>query len=747
MFKLRSDFRRFWIKEGHIRLKQALNSLTYQKRVFCRLMILVTIPLLAMGVISCMIYIRAESEQNRLTLNVHTEEIAGSYENGLVAVKEYYMEWSKSDSFQWLLRQKEAPYNSYSFLRQAQNGLEGSSLVDGYVEDYEFINSGEGWFLNSHGMFNQENLNNKREIETFLEEQAKNPAAVYWINSSSDPPVVNRLRMINTVDCSGLRLIIKENKNTGIVNWMISVKINETMMRRMLSSYEEMGYDVSILNGDMVFLETNSDLTKTFLENRDRGTGEYKSQEGKTYRMNWRNGTVSGLTYVIGFDTGRIQKNAAAFILAALAVIAGFGLIMLLVRMTAAALATPMQRLERYVSDQNQQIKELLMSNMIKGDLTEERANQALNNANIDRFFAYRMVALTVKCHDTAEKAASEGIRSQYMTILDQLPNHIREKIFVAPVYYREKLIFIVGADSDGETDSKIALLYKEVKDFIETRFCLAIATGISRVFHQLHHVHRAYEECSEALYDPINQGDTEEASLALFDDYLMIKQETNVYDIIVENELLQAIEKGDKENGRYLLKLILDRMEAKDVIGIERTFYLMRLLTSIVNIPSAAGIPLSAIFSGEQYNILSHIMGIYNKNQLIKEIWDKVISPVITRLEKEKEGENDREVIKRIQMLVKEKKGNISLNECAEILNYHPNYLSKVLKQDKGITFTEMIAQEKLVQAKYMLLTTEYSIAEISEKLQYTNVQNFIRFFKKHVEVTPAAFRKEHKK
>ena len=69
------------------------------------------------------------------------------------------------------------------------------------------------------------------------------------------------------------------------------------------------------------------------------------------------------------------------------------------------------------------------------------------------------------------------------------------------------------------------------------------------------------------------------------------------------------------------------------------------------------------------------------------------------------------------------------------------------MLKQDKGITFTEMIAQEKLVQAKYMLLTTEYSIAEISEKLQYTNVQNFIRFFKKHVEVTPAAFRKEHKK
>lgn len=48
-------------------------------------------------------------------------------------------------------------------------------------------------------------------------------------------------------------------------------------------------------------------------------------------------------------------------------------------------------------------------------------------------------------------------------------------------------------------------------------------------------------------------------------------------------------------------------------------------------------------------------------------------------------------------------------------------------------------------MQAKYMLLTTEMSVAEISEILMYNNVQNFIRFFKKHIGVTPAAFRKEH--
>ena len=113
---------------------------------------------------------------------------------------------------------------------------------------------------------------------------------------------------------------------------------------------------------------------------------------------------------------------------------------------------------------------------------------------------------------------------------------------------------------------------------------------------------------------------------------------------------------------------------------------------------------------------------------------------------EKMKEGDEP-ELVRQMMELIWASKGNLSLNECADRLNYHPNYLSKVLKREKGVTFTDIANEEKLKQAKYMLLTTEYSVGEISEKLQYNNVQNFIRFFKNHVGETPAAFRKEHRK
>ena len=60
-------------------------------------------------------------------------------------------------------------------------------------------------------------------------------------------------------------------------------------------------------------------------------------------------------------------------------------------------------------------------------------------------------------------------------------------------------------------------------------------------------------------------------------------------------------------------------------------------------------------------------------------------------------------------------------------------------------MTFTDLINLEKLDAAKTMLLTTDASVAQIAESLNYSNTQNFIRFFSKYVGTTPGKYRKEH--
>jgi len=50
-----------------------------------------------------------------------------------------------------------------------------------------------------------------------------------------------------------------------------------------------------------------------------------------------------------------------------------------------------------------------------------------------------------------------------------------------------------------------------------------------------------------------------------------------------------------------------------------------------------------------------------------------------------------------------------------------------------------------RLQKAKSLLQETNIPIKEIAEKLQYRNSQNFIRFFKKKVGMTPGDYRKQY--
>ncbi len=722
-------------------VRKILDSLTYEKQMFVKLLVLVTIPLIVMGVVSFHIYIQSESAKRSLILSAYSDEISREYENILTSLKEYYIDAANGDTVRWLARQEEIPYSQFSNMKQVQRLLEGNYFMEKYISNYEFINVSYGWVFNDYGLFPYEETGNREEVDEFLTEQEQMQLSVYWLNREDiNPPMLGSIRQSSSVDTSGLLLVVKKEKAANNISWIILVQVSDKTLRALSESYNKLGYDVTIFGNGKVLLDTNTEMTENYLKEGIKASGTYRFNNGKKYNINVRNDNSSSLTFVVGYDTSKVKKDATVFIMASFVVMAVFVLLLVIIRLTAVAFSKPLLVLQKFVDDQNTQIKELFVSNLLKGELSEERADSFFKKYEISPWPAYRMIAMACKGEDVQ-------LKERCWEILTGLPEELKSRIFITPVYYEDRLIFLAGAENDMEVDNKTVELYKEVKDYIAESFGLITASGISRTFHKLCHVRRAYSECVQTLYNKSNKEDMEISSLALFDDYLAVNSGGNVYDMIIENELIQAIDSCKEEEAGRLLELIIDRMEIKNVVGIERNFYLTRLLTAMLNVPVTEGVALSDVFDSEQYNILNRITQIYGKQEAVDAIDKEIIRPVIRKLtDKRQEGEVS-EILKQVMKLLKESRGNITLNECAEQLCYHPNYLSKVLKREKGVTFTDIVNEEKLKQAKYMLLTTEYSVAEISEKLQYNNAQNFIRFFKNHVGFTPAAFRKEHRK
>lgn len=72
------------------------------------------------------------------------------------------------------------------------------------------------------------------------------------------------------------------------------------------------------------------------------------------------------------------------------------------------------------------------------------------------------------------------------------------------------------------------------------------------------------------------------------------------------------------------------------------------------------------------------------------------------------------------------------------------PNYLNKIVKEHFNIT-AKLYIQIKLVEdAKRLLAYTFLTIGEISEELNFNTPSYFIRFFKRHTDLTPNQFREQ---
>lgn len=87
-----------------------------------------------------------------------------------------------------------------------------------------------------------------------------------------------------------------------------------------------------------------------------------------------------------------------------------------------------------------------------------------------------------------------------------------------------------------------------------------------------------------------------------------------------------------------------------------------------------------------------------------------------------------------------------ISLSDIAHASGLSSYYLSRTFKKETGSSLVEYIQKERIEAACNMLKYSDYSAAEISQYLCFSNQSYFIRIFKKYQGMTPNRYRKTRK-
>ncbi|MBQ7010822.1 MAG: AraC family transcriptional regulator [Clostridia bacterium] len=71
--------------------------------------------------------------------------------------------------------------------------------------------------------------------------------------------------------------------------------------------------------------------------------------------------------------------------------------------------------------------------------------------------------------------------------------------------------------------------------------------------------------------------------------------------------------------------------------------------------------------------------------------------------------------------------------------------YIARVFRKKFGITPKQYISERRVAAAKHLLASSEYSIAQIADRLSYTDSKHFANVFREYVGISPSEYRRNN--
>jgi len=87
-----------------------------------------------------------------------------------------------------------------------------------------------------------------------------------------------------------------------------------------------------------------------------------------------------------------------------------------------------------------------------------------------------------------------------------------------------------------------------------------------------------------------------------------------------------------------------------------------------------------------------------------------------------------------------------LNLGDICQIIHMSKYHFCRQFKKTTGITVMRYILETRLILAKSMLMHTDLSVGEISEKCGFGSISYFCRFFKQDTHLTPLQYRRDNR-
>lgn len=384
------------------------------------------------------------------------------------------------------------------------------------------------------------------------------------------------------------------------------------------------------------------------------------------------------------------------------------------------------------------QLKEFYLLKLVSGDAAE--AAQKLAELGIG-LPAAGYHALVLQIDTLQDTRFEERDRDLLLFAINNMVGELIETVArLDPVVAGQSQITIVGSRSETPAMWKreASERARQVQQKVRELWGLSVSIGISLPFDHLRHAGKACEEAHEALKYRLRLG---HEAILFYADVVPVQPQGSTFPRKLLDELVDAIKLADRQSaGERLHAFIADVVRDEVSHQVYRVSF-VRLLAELLHVAQETAGRLEDV-AGDRLPLFEQLFQLQSAAEI--EVWfrEALIHPLIQTLE-EKRRVRFQTISDEVKQLIElHYDTDLTLELCAERLNYHPVYVSRIFRKETGMNFTEYLSRHRLAMAKRLLAETALSVAEIAQKIGYHNGPNFSRHFKKVEGLTPGQYR-----
>lgn len=321
--------------------------------------------------------------------------------------------------------------------------------------------------------------------------------------------------------------------------------------------------------------------------------------------------------------------------------------------------------------------------------------------------------------------------------IIIELNNYIKEDFFSFTDDYDNKKVITIYYEEDLNKKFKhiINSIYK-VCNSLNGKYKEKVYAGISNIHREHNSLPKAFKE---ALYSFSYHIIKEDRLIYCFSEIIQRREYIISLDAEQEKIIYLELEKADYERVKNFLDSLFAEIK-ESFISLENFQDIINKITGILN-RYCKDMNDSTNSSKFDYVDNHQISSYESLDCIYKSILNHVYRITNLTIKMTKTKPNMIDDIKRY--IDKHYGENISLNHLSKYKYYvNPSYLSRLFKDQTGVSFSSYLLDFRLKKAYQMLKDTNISISDIASVTGFNDVSYFIKAFKKNYNLTPGKVR-----